>query len=267
MARRRAEEPEEVDGFTYVPGATSSSPLRVEAMSVEGFENGGKTSFALSASAIGPVAFIAMDSGWRVVEWFWEQGRKIGLKKLLTVLPDGVEPDEFVEVTEAMKPKLKEVSEACRRVIDKRYYACVIDTGSDLEDLVGYALNGKISLDVWGGEGRLKKALNSTMASLYRLFESSDTNLIVTHKLGSFKGEIYPLGWKLTNYECPYVVRAVFDHEIVGDPDSPKKHFIEIVKSKYKPELQGKRVRVNRLDGYAKVAKMLLPGGDTDDSE
>ena len=270
MARRskRVEEtPSEIDGFEYTSNADSSSPLRVEAMSVEGFENGGKTSFALSASELGPVAYIPMDSGWRVVDWFRAQGRTIGTKKILAMLPDDVDVDDFSEVSDAMMPKLKELRVACRAAIDAKAFACVIDTGSDVEDLVGYSINGKIGLDVYGGEGRLKKAVNSAMASLYRLFEASDTNLIVTHKLASFKDDIYPIGWKGTNYECPHIVRAEYDHED-DDPDKPMKHYVRIVKAKYRPELQGQRFRVNRLTGYSKIAKMLLPPvADENESE
>ena len=252
-------EPTQLDGFDYDSGAASSSPLRVEAMSVEGFENAGKTAFALSASELGPIAYIPMDSGWRVADWYRAQGRSVGIHRVLANLPDDVDPDDFLAVSEAMMPKLKELRTACRRAIDQRAFACVLDTGSDVEDLVGLAINGKIGLDVYGGEGRLKKAVSSAMTSLYRVFEESDTNLIVTHKLAQFKDDIYPIGWKNTNYACPYIVRCEFDHEEEDNPESPKRHWVRVVKSKYDPALQGQRFRVGRLTGYGKIAKMLLP--------
>jgi len=254
-------------GFVYEAEPESSNPMRVEAISVEGFENGGKTSFGLSASELGPVAYIPMDSGHRAADWFRAQGRSIGKHKLMALLPDAVDPQDFLAVSEAMEPKLRELRAACRAAIDAKVFACVIDTGSDVEDLVGYALNGRISLDVYGGEGRLKKAVSSTMSSFYRMFEASDTNLIVTHKLSEFKDQIYPQAWKGTNYACPHIVRAEFDHEIEGDLDSPKKFYTRIIKAKYRPEIQGQRFKWNRLTGYRKIAAMLLPEAASEGAE
>ena len=266
MAKKRSvEERVEIAGFDYEADAGSSSPLRVDAMSVEGFENAGKTAFSLSASELGPIVYIPLDSGWRVVEWYRAQGRSVGLKRLPISLPDDIDPDDFFAVSEAMMPKLKELRAACRSAIDGGAFACVLDTGSDVEDLVGYAINGKIGLDVYGGEGRLKKAVNSAMSSLFRIFEESNTNLIITHKLASFKDDIYPIGWKNTNYACPFIVRCEYEHEEEGNEESPKRFYVKIIKSKYKPELQGQRFKVGRLTGWGKIAKMLLPDKPTAD--
>lgn len=261
----------EAAGLEMTSNPETSSPLRVGAMSVEGKENSGKTAFALSASELGPVWFIAMDSGWRTVEWFRGQGRVIGMKKLLVTMPEDVAPEDFSAVAEATMPKLEELKRICRAAIDAKAYAVVIDTGGDLEELVGYGLHGKISLDVYGGEGRLKKALNGAMASLYRTFEASDTNLLVTHFLLQFKDDIYPAGWKLTNKECPYIVRCEYDYGTEkdgyqqGDPDTKMQHWVRIMKSKHFPEQQGKRMKWSRLTGYGVVSRYMLGVGEDED--
>lgn len=259
----------EAAGFAFAAApAPADGRLRVEAMSVEGKENAGKTSFSLSASELGPVAYIPMDSGRGAMEWFRKQGRVIADRPIIAMLPDEVDPDDFAAVAEAMEPLLKDMRAACRAAIDNKFVACVVDTGSALEDLVGYSINGKVALNVYGGEGRLRKAVNSVMSSFFRMFEAaSDTNLLVTHRLSTFNGETYPQGWKQINYEVPYVVRCEYGPIKEDDPDSPQKHTVRIIKSKYKPELQGQRFRVDRLTGYSTIAKMLLPTVDEEDDE
>lgn len=248
--------------------AADDGRFRLEAMSVEAEENGGKSTFALSASEFGMAAFISLDSGRGIVRKFREAGRVIGDRYISTMLPDDVDPDNFEEVADAMMPKLRELRAACRAAIEQRAVACILDTGSGLEDLVGFSINGKIGLDVYGGEGRLKKAVNSAMASLFRMFEEApDTNLIVTHRLNTYKGDTYPIGWRQVNYEVPYVVRCVYEPSIENDPDSQKKFYARILKSKYRKELEGTRHRVDALTGYGKIAKMLLPTAAADEEE
>lgn len=267
MAKRKPAQPDsfDVDGFSDSPSHSSASPLRVEAMSVEGFENSGKTAFALSSSELGPICYVAMDSGWRTVEWFLGQGRVIKTRKLLVSLdliaPD-IPADDFMGVSLAAMPLLTELRTLCRNAISAGAYAVVIDTGGDLHNLASYAVNGKIGVNVYGGEGRLKAAINTVMEGLFRLFEASDTNLIMTHFLGSFDGNVYPLGWKLVNKECPFVVRCESESD-EDDETKPKKFFVRIIKSKYKPELQGQRFKVGRLTAYGKIARMLLPDTTT----
>lgn len=259
----------EAAGFAFAAApAPEDGRLRVEAMSVEGFENCGKTSFALSSSELGPTAYIRMDSGGGVMEWFRQQGRVIADKPVIACVPDDVDPDDFAAVAEVMAPKLKEMRLACRAAIDAKFANVVIDTGSAVHSLVSYAINGRIKLNVYGGEGRLRAAVDSAMASLFRLFEEApDSNLVITHRLKKFNEEVYPDSWKSLNYEVPYIVRAEYDHIKEDDPDSKKVHWIRFIKAKYRPELQGTRVRVDRLTGYSKVAKMLLPTTATADED
>lgn len=256
MAKRKPAQPD----IDLIDGVDYEDPISERmTISVQGLPNSGKTAWALSASELGPVGYIAMDSGHEITNWFRAQGRVIGKKKAVVALPAGIEPDEFLAVSEAMKPLLTDVRVTCERFIEKRYYAVVIDTGTDLLDLASYALNGRINLDARGADSKLRAAVGSVMTTFYRMFEASETHLILTHKLGSFEGQTYPRQWANTEYACPYIVQAEYGHENEDDETTPKRFFIRFIKSKHKLELQGKRVKVGRLTGFSKVMKMLLP--------
>lgn len=259
----------EAAGFAFAAApAPEDGRLRVEAMSVEGFTNVGKSSFALSSSELGPTAYLLMDSGGGVAEWYRAQGRTIAIKSVGVNLPRDVSPDDFGAVAEAMTPILTEFREACYAAIDAKFANVVIDTGWALHNLVSLGVNGKVKVNVYGGEGRLRAAVDSAMVSLFNLFQAApETNLIVCNRLKKFGEEIYSVGWGQMESEAPYIVRCEYDHVKEDDPDSPKTWFVKVVKSKYRSELTGKRFRWDRLNGYGSIAKKLLPTFAADEDE
>lgn len=241
----------------YVPRVT---------LDIVGLENQGKTGLALSVSSLGPVAYMAFDPGWEIVEKFRKMGRKVAVKRYSTRIPDGVDPGDWPGVAEAMMPELERWTGDLARAAEIGVVAAVIDTASEAYELVRLALMGRLNPNITDDYGRAQGQVNAAMRSILKRIEDSGMHLITLHKISEFTKDggattTRVNGWKDISYYAPYRVRARYDFK---DPDTdafdaPKFFQAEILKSKFVPDLQGRRVMVSQEDGFEQLAEMMVP--------
>lgn len=234
-------------------------------LDIIGGENTGKTALALSASLLGPCAYMSFDPGRETAKKFRSMGRVIAEKRYSTRIPGNIPSESWAEVAEAMHPEYERWRQDLVSVLAMGVTSVVIDTASEAYELVRLALMGRLNPNVTDDYGRAQGQVNATMRSILKEVEDAGSHLITIHKVSDFNKDgvvsTRVNGWKDITYYAPYRVRARYDY---ANPDTdsnedPKFFFAEVLKSKIEKELEGKRVRVGQEDGFVTLAELMVP--------
>lgn len=245
-----------LDDTDYAPRVT---------LDICGSENTGKTALALSSSSLGAVAYMAFDPGWEIVKKFRARGAAIGIKRYSTRIPDGVSPESWVDVADALHPEFERWLADLKEALGFGVKAVVLDTASEAYELVRLALMGRLNPNVTDDYGRAQGQVNAAMRSILKAVEDSGSHLVTLHKVSDFNkdGVVSSRisGWKDITYYAPYRVRARYDflNPDTDSNDAPKFFQAEILKSKFQKELEGQRVRVAEEDGFETLCELMVP--------
>lgn len=249
-----------LDDETYAPRVT---------LDICGGENVGKSALALSASSLGPLAYMAFDPGWEIVKKFRAMGREIAVKRYSTRIPNDVPSEDWAGVSEAMHPEFERWQADLKQVLEIGVTTVVIDTASEAYELVRLALMGRLNPNVTDDYGRAQGQVNATMRSILKAVEDSGSHLIVLHKVSDFNKDgvvsTRISGWKDITYYAPYRIRCRYDYlnPDTDSNDAPKFFQAEVLKSKFVKELEGRRVRWEQEDGFAALCELMVPNWPT----
>lgn len=148
-------------------------------VSVSGREKSGKTHFALTAP--GPIAYFDTDVGTEgVIEKFVAAGKVIyhngydyhELQDMRKKVVGPVDPEPYIRMWEGMKSDYVQV-------MDSKVRTVVMDTGTEIWELLRLARFGKLSQVMPHHYG----PVNAEYRQLLRLAYLSDKNLILLHKV------------------------------------------------------------------------------------
>ncbi len=234
-------------------------------MGIQAFENGGKTALACSSGLLGNTAYMGFDPGYETTKKYQARGFKVGVKRYSTGLASDVDTSIPEAVSDVMGPRLEEFESNLDKILEVGCANVIIDDATTFYDFVRLATIGKLSAKAFDDRGAAKGQVNAKMRAILYRVEGSGANLILIEKLSEFQDKIYTKGWDDLKYFCPFIVRADYGYE---DPDTTdatnsegekRRHRVTILKSKFRPELQGMRIPWGEWDGFPMLCGLMHP--------
>lgn len=258
-------------GFEPVSGEDGDWGIIVD---VEAFEGKGKTHFALHAPS--PIGYINFDKGDRgVKEKAVRAGKEVWMIDLKS--PAGIiTPLNVSEKTEEEKKELKKLA---RKVWYEEFMPAfttslrecrttVIDTADEIWELFRLASFGMTSKTE-----HYYPPVNAEFEAAVRDLadEAADNghNTIYLHKLKTYEKRVYPLGFSKMPYIADVVIRP--------DKDEDGDFFIEVMKCRQRPNLEGEilegkeavmiddELEMMDQNSFAWLASLVFPGTDPGD--
>lgn len=251
-------------GFSF----SDDGPM-VVGVSIEGRENTGKSTLAYSACSLGPTVIFAPDPGSRVVKYFRDKGRQIGIKKFTTTLPPGIDAASMQDVADALIPRVEEFRDNVATVLSAGAKVVILDTGTEMFDMVRQAITGKMNPGLSDDFGKSMGQVNATMHGICKQIVQGGAHLVMLHKVTNKAGfdqdPRYEMrGWKDALYYMDVVLRCwhdVLDPKTESVESGAKRRFlVEVVKNKDDKAREGERIPWKKATGFADLMADLIPG-------
>ena len=236
---------------SFLPGFSPAAVAtkRRLIMSLDALEGAGKTRFTLTAP--GPIAFINLDEGLEgVIEPFQLQ-KKIYLCQIKPEFEGG--RDQIIKAAERELAKF----EAAYQVALKQARTLVVDTGTELWELMRLAAFGKLAQVL----PHQYAEVNQAMTRLLKLAYDSDCNLLITHRLkpewinDKRTGQFEFSGYK----DIPFLVQA--HARLWTDGDG---FHLRVGKCRQNAGVVGLEL-VNELINFSMLASFVFPDSSPDD--